>query len=389
MPASWRTSDLTVLAVAAAGTVLLTTASFVVAPPDALPRNDGSSYAPHQAGARAAYLLLQQLGYSVDRSFEPLASLQRNPETTTLVIAQPSARPSDQDARALRSFLNRGGRLLIAGAETTWFLPELPKRIGARALHPRKQHAALPGVWTAGVPEVELPSAGAKLPLESPFIPVYGTYDDPAVLTGRFDNGHVMWWAGAGPLMNGGIADPGHVELLINSIGPARGRTVVWDEFYHGHTRSLWSYLASTPIPFALLQMAGIAGLALFTFTRRSKPVRALVTEPRTSPLEFIDTMGGLYERARAANAAVATVRNRVRRQLLDAAGLPSSTPDDQLARVAAERLSLGPDASTVMKRAHDASIDPAVTTSEALAVVADLQVLATKAQAVQRQRKN
>ena len=389
MPASWRSSDLTVLAVAAAGTVLLTTASFVVAPPDALPRNDGSSYAPHQNGARAAYLLLQQLGYSVDRSFEPLAALRRDPETTTLVIAQPSARPSDQDARALRSFLNRGGRLLIAGAETTWFLPELPTRIGTRALHPRKQHAALPGVLTAGAPEVELPSAGAKLPVESPFIPVYGTYDDPAVLAGRFDKGHVMWWAGAGPLTNGGIADPGHVELLINSIGPAGGRTVVWDEFYHGHTRSLWSYLSGTPIPFALLQLAGIAGLALFTFTRRSKPVRALVTEPRTSPLEFIDTMGGLYERARAAHAAVATVRNRVRRQLLDAAGLPSSTPDDQLARVAGERLSLGPDVSTVMKRAHDASMDSAVPTSEALAVVADLQMLATKAQAVQRQRKN
>jgi len=244
-------------------------------------------------------------------------------------------------------------------------------------------------VLTAGAPEVELPSAGAKLPVESPFIPVYGTYDDPAVLAGRFDKGHVMWWAGAGPLMNGGIADPGHVELLINSIGPAGGRTVVWDEFYHGHTRSLWSYLSGTPIPFALLQLAGIAGLALFTFTRRSRPVRALVTEPRTSPLEFIDTMGGLYERARAAHAAVATVRNRVRRQLLDAAGLPSSTPDDQLARVAGERLSLGPDVSTVMKRAHDASMDSAVPTSEALAVVADLQMLATKAQAVQRQRKN
>ena len=30
MPASWRTSDLTVLAVAGAGTVLLTAASFMV-----------------------------------------------------------------------------------------------------------------------------------------------------------------------------------------------------------------------------------------------------------------------------------------------------------------------------------------------------------------------
>ena len=76
MPASWRTSDLTVLAVAGAGTVLLTGASFLVAPPDALPRNDGSSYAAHPDGARAAYLLLKGLGYRVDRSFEPVAAIR-------------------------------------------------------------------------------------------------------------------------------------------------------------------------------------------------------------------------------------------------------------------------------------------------------------------------
>jgi hypothetical protein len=376
-----------VLAVAAAGTILLTTASFVVAPPDALPRNDGSSYAPHPDGARAAYLLLQQLGYSVDRSFEPLAALRRDPATTTLVIALPAVRPSDQDGRALRDFLSRGGRVLIAGAETAWFLPEVPKRMGTRSSHPRKQLAAVPGPLTAGAPEVELPSAGAGVPLESPLVPVYGTYEDAAVLAGRIANGHVVWWAGAGPLLNGGIARPGHVELLVNSIGPSAGRTVLWDEFYHGHTRSLWSYFAGTPLPFALLQMMGLAGAALFTFTRRHKPVRALVAEPRTSPLEFIDTMGGLYERARAANAAVATVRSRVRRQLLDAAGLPPSTPDERLVHVVGERLSLGADVASVMKRSQDASFDRGLTAAEAVAIVTDLQGLAARAQAVHRQR--
>ena len=387
MPASWRTSDLTVLSVAAAGTILLTTAAFVVAPPDALPRNDGSSYAPHADGARAAYLLLQQLGYAVDRSFEPLAALQRDPETTTLVIAVPAERLSDQDGRALREFLGRGGKVLIAGAETPALLPELPKRTGTRSSHPRRQLASLPGALTAGAPEVELPSAGAALPLESAFVPIYGTYDDPAALTGRIDKGHVVWWAGAGPLLNGGIAKPGHVELLVNSLGPSGGRTVVWDEFYHGHTRSLWSYLAGTPLPFALLQMAGLAGVALFTFTRRRKPIRALVTEPRTSPLEFIDTMGGLYERARAANAAVATVRTRVRRQLLDAVGLPPATSDERLVRVVNDRLSLGADVAVILNRSHDGSIDPGLTAAEAVAIVADLQGLAARAHAVHRQR--
>ena len=91
-----------------------------------------------------------------------------------------------------------------------------------------------------------------------------------------------------------------HVELLVNTLGPAGTRTVLWDEFYHGHTRSFWSYLADTPFFFAILQLAAIVGVALFTYARRRRPIRERVLEPRTSPLEFIDTMGGLYERARA-----------------------------------------------------------------------------------------
>jgi hypothetical protein len=387
MPASWRTSDLTVLAAAAAGTILLTTASFVVTPPDVLPRNDGSSYAPHPDGARAAYLLLQQLGYPVDRSFEPLAALRRDPEKTILVIAQPSIRPSDQDARALRKFIGAGGFVLITGPEAATFLPEVPKRSGTRASHPRRQQASIPGPLTAGVPEVELPSAGAPLPLDSPFIPAYGSYEDAAVLSARFDKGRVVWWAGAGPLKNGGIDEPGHVELFLNSIGPAGDRTVLWDEFYHGHTRSLWSYLAATPLPVALLQIAGLGGAALFTFTRRRRPVRSPAIEPRTSPLEFIDTMGGLYERARAANAAVATVRSRARRLLLEAAGLPPSTPDERLVTAAGERLGLGSEIAAVMARAHEGSIDPGLSGAQAVAIVSDLQELGARAQAVQRHR--
>jgi hypothetical protein len=247
----------------------------------------------------------------------------------------------------------------------------------------------MPGALTAGAPEIELPSAGAALPLASPLVPIYGTSADPAVLAGRFDKGRVIWWAGAGPLLNDAIAKTGHVELLVNSLGPTASRTVLWDEFYHGHGRSLWSYLAGTPLPFAILQVAGLAGLALFTFSRRRQPIRALVVESRTSPLEFIDTMGGLYERARAANAAVATVRTWVRRQLLEAAGLPPATPDERLCTVIEERLAIGPEVATIMNRARELSNDYDAGAAEAVAVVADLQALAAKAQAAHRQKRH
>jgi len=387
VPASWRTSDLTVLAVAGAGTVLLTAASFVVAPTESFPREDGSSYAAHPDGARAAFLLLKELGHHVERSFEPLAATRHAPEETTIVIASPSQPPSQQDVRALRAFLDRGGVVLATGPMAATFLPNMPNRSDAVRTRPsraRRQEASLPSPLSSGVVDIDMPAATAPLPLDSPYVPVYGSYAEPAVVTARFDKGRAMWWAGSTPLANGSIGRPGHAELFVNALGPAGARTVLWDEFYHGHTRSFWSYVASTPLPVAGLQLAGIVGAALFTYSRRRRPIRPRVIEARTSPLEFIETMGGLYERARAAAAAVATVRTHVRRRLMASAGLPSSATDERLITVASERLALDPaELSTLFSNARTAAEDSELTARQAVPIVAELQELAAKVQAV------
>jgi len=384
MPATWRSSDLTVLAVAAVGTVLLTGASFLVAPPDTLPRHDGSSYAVHQDGARAAYLLLQALGYRVDRSFEPVAAFAHAPDRTLLVLASPSEAPSEQDVRALRTFIERGGRVLATGPAGAAFLPGVP-RSGSKGGDPRpgrpRPHVrALPSAMTSGVREVDMPAAAAPLPLSSPFVVVYGTDEAPAVLSARLEKGEAVWWADSTPLVNGAIDRPGHVELLVNTLGPPGDRTIVWDEFYHGHTRSFWSYLSDTPFFFALLQLMGVAGLAFFSLGRRRRPIRLPVVEPRTSPLEFIDTMGGLYERARASAAAVSTVYVHVRRRLAAALGLPPAADDQRLVEVAAERLALERAAlSGTLANARAAAIDPDLTARQALPLVAALQGFAAR----------
>jgi hypothetical protein len=386
MSASWRTGDLAILAIAAAGTILLTAAAFVIAP-DSLPRHDGSSYAVHTDGARAAFLLLQELGYPVERSFEPVAALRRDPETTVLIMANPATPPSSQDVRALRLFIERGGIVLAAGSEAPAFLPGTPARRANSLARQRKHAVALPSPLSSGVSSVEMSSAGTGVSPGSPYVPVYGSYQEAAVLTARFKKGRAVWWAGSAPLVNAGIGKPGHVELLVNLLGPAGARTILWDEFYHGHTRSIWSYFAATPLPFAILQCVGVAGLALLTFGRRRKPVRPIVVEPRTSPLEFIDTMGGLYERARAMHAAIGTVRDGVRRQLLASLGLPLTTSDERLMEVVVDRLPQGSDAAELLERARRASIDPDLTAPASVAIVAELQALAARIQDLQRQR--
>ncbi len=129
-----------------------------------------------------------------------------------LVLASPSEAPSEQDVRALRTFVERGGLVLATGpARPRRSCPASPRGIREtascgrpRLARARRQDRALPGALTEGVESIEMPAATAPLPLDSPYVVVYGTDQAPAVLTARFEKGQAVWWAGSAPLANGG-----------------------------------------------------------------------------------------------------------------------------------------------------------------------------------------
>ena len=128
-----------------------------------------------------------------------------------------------------------------------------------------------------------------------------------------------------------------------------------------------------TPAPFLILVF--------------SASVTALAAEsPTTStnhPLEFIDTMGTLYERAAASRAAIESARARLRRRLASAAGLPTSTSDEQLAAVAAMRVGIDKErARDVLTAAADILRQGVTRSKDAVPVVADLQQLTALASA-------
>jgi hypothetical protein len=123
---------------------------------------------------------------------------------------------------------------------------------------------------------------------------------------------------------------------------------VLWDEHYHGHKRSLWSYAAATPLPWIGAQL-GVMMVAVFaTYSRRRGPIRPRTTDQRTSPLEFIDMLRALYQRAGAGAAAVRAARTRLQRAVASAYGIPADSPDEAVARVIAGKA--GGDAATVLR---------------------------------------
>ena len=71
--------DLVVVAVAAALMLLVAGATAVIAPPDEGLGLRGSSLSSGAAGGKAGFLLLRRLGYVVQRTFDPMVSLEAEP----------------------------------------------------------------------------------------------------------------------------------------------------------------------------------------------------------------------------------------------------------------------------------------------------------------------
>ena len=205
--------------------------------------------------------------------------------------------------------------------------------------------------------------------------------DEPLVSTARVGSGRVIWWADATPLSNAHITEAGNLQLLLNVAGPPAARRILWDEHYHGHSRSLWSYAAGTPLPWLGAQLLLIALAAVAAYSRRPGPVRARPADPRTSPMEFIEMLLALYRRAGAAAAAVATARARFKRAVTSACGLPVDTADDALSRAAAGRIGVGAgEVADLLAASERARHDPNLAPAEALEHIRQLQTLTVRA---------
>ena len=93
-----------------------------------------SAYATTEQGLAAFAELLRRDGHAVARLRERPSELDLDPALTTLVLADAGI-VEDADARALRRFVERGGRLLVTGSAFGWLrhlVDPLPFGLAAR-----------------------------------------------------------------------------------------------------------------------------------------------------------------------------------------------------------------------------------------------------------------
>lgn len=298
-----------------------------------------SSYSTDWLGTKAAFLLLQESGYRVERWESPPEELPEDAALTTLIFAEPSEQGTSAERAAISRFVSAGGRLLVMGASGASFAPQSAAvGIPDSDLTPKPFSALLPSPLSRNAPEVTMVAPDEWSSLAASQLAIYDRKGKPGVVWYRYGKGQVIWWSIASPMSNGSIREKGNLTLFLNSVGPSTSH-VLWDEYFHGMRRSLSSYFAETPLPWAGLQLACVFAAALFTFSRRSGPIRMPAGESRLSPLEFVDTLGSLYQSAHAAPAAVEVVYQRLRLSLVRRLGIPAKAKLPDLCQAAAGRL--------------------------------------------------
>ena len=294
-----------------------------------------TTYSTSSEGAKAAYLLLRETGYRIERWERPPAELS-DPQSCIFVLADPNELPTQADKNALARFLLDGGEVVLGGGLSALFVSDsapttLPVPLGWQTFS-----AQAPSVQARNAPEIKLDAAAAWARAGNG-IGLYGDDSRYVVMQYARGQGRLLWLVSASPLTNAGLRESGNLEFLLSTIGD-KSRRVLWDEYFHGR-RSTEPVTVSHPqMTWLFGQLTFVAVAVLLTFSRRSGPQRAPAVESRLSPLEYVRALGQLYEHANAANVAVDIFYERFRYTLTRRLGLRPSITSDELARAVADR---------------------------------------------------
>jgi hypothetical protein len=382
MPASLDRTDRSILIGTGVLVLILAVATSVLKPSQRGGRTGyPSSYSTSWDGAKAAYLLLNELGYDVRRWDRAPTEFEGDPENQVLILANPLQPATSEETVALRRFLERGGRIVATGDDVSEFLPGGQKFTEVDDAEGETQFPALlPSPLTSGAPQISMAPPNDWRPATIDQIAVYGNQDTAAVVTYTVGKGTIVWWGSPSPLTNHGIPEPGNLALLLNSVGPFKGKQILWDEYFHGARGDFWSYIGKTPLPWVFAQLGVLFVFVLVTYSRRYGTIRMPRKVSRLSPLEFVDTLGDLYTSAHAGSTAVRVAYQRLRFQLTRQLGLTANATVAELARMGSRTLGWEEQSLLgALARADRNSRTLNVSDDEALEIVHDLHQYAAR----------
>ncbi|HEY3788222.1 MAG TPA: DUF4350 domain-containing protein [Urbifossiella sp.] len=312
----------------------------------------GTSYDASSGGSRAAFLLLEDLGYPVERSRRPTGGNIR----WVLFPGETTAK----DATSLDDWIRRGGIVLLALNDEE-FAKQLGLNATVRGGNPKATKESpffkLPHFREKGktilaeAPEVSELSAGT-LEVKGPSGGrAWGRIGGESLVS-IYTHGRGQIWL----LNRPDVFDNANLREADNAVLACRlaeamlaerlnGR-LVFDEYCHGlrDRPSVVDLLLRPPVLGITLEALVLTALVLWHSGIRFGPLKPAPPPARRSKEEFLDAMAELLARNGDRAEAFRTVRDAVLRKLETNLGLPAGASVEETVKEAVRRRGVAPE---------------------------------------------
>lgn len=347
-----------------------------------------SSYKGSPYGTLAYHDLLAAQGHRVSRHELPYADLKDTSIATFIVVA-PDATigMTEEDIDALGDWVRKGGQAVIVDRYVNLQVEGLSIETGSQVFGTPK--AASVSRLSQGVEKLKLTEYATSVDDAEALAVVHFTVNNQAMLIDRsYGEGRITVLTEPYIIQNNGIREADNLALALNLVGtPEAAGAVAFDEYHHGFgstgssgSRDLRGYIAGTPVPWIIIQLAILGFVIAVTLgSRFGRPV-PLHRERRTSALEFVSSMANIQRLAKASDLAIENIYGHFRRKLCRYASLPSNTMTDQLATMAADRGQIDrEELVSVMRRCDNAIAIRPPEPKDLVDLVADLRRVEAK----------
>jgi Domain of unknown function (DUF4350) len=294
------------------------------------PIGRGTSYDASNSGFRAAYLLLEELGYPVERSKRPTGGAAR------LVLAPEE---SAKEAQELLGWVADGG-VIVLGDDSKTFAGDMSVVLDVKKLEPDPGEQPATGV--AGVAHL----AGGNVRVSWPGGEgrVWARIgDEPAITVYSHGLGEIWLLNAPGLFTNKHLREADNAILLcrlVDALLTNRTGVIAFDEVVHGMRErpGVVELLLRPPATWMTLQCLLLMAVLLWHYMPRFGALRQVNQASRRSKAEFLDAMASLLDRKADYGEAYRTARQDLAREIERELGLPSAAPPQVIAREAARR---------------------------------------------------
>jgi len=388
MPAKLARSDRKLLMGAGVVFVLLVAGAILFSTGQGNKEEVPSTYSTASDGAKAAYLLLKELGYTESRWERPLSALP-DPTGQVLILADPFQAATIAEKQGLAKFISDGGHVIAAGFFVETYLPKATIKPDFESLFTwQKASPVAPSPITRAAPEIVLaPQTYWDAPLNANALYEQGGHT--RVVKYLYGKGDVIWWASATPMTNAGLKESGNLDFFLACIGDGHPQ-ILWDEYIHGYRETDTHSVVRTPVFWIFLQLGLISLAVIATFSRRNGPIFPLITQSRLSPLEFVQTLGGLYKHAKASPVAVDISYQRFRYWLTRRLGMANNASLNDLRSALSDRMHFPEEEAlfNTLTQCESARYNPSLPSADALRLVQALDDYAVKLKLFRIRRK-